>query len=293
MTEAAVTTSTTRAAAFKDIATLGSWVRVEIPWKLIEPSAGARSWTVADAMVNQALNAGLRVLAMVVHPPTGFTTDRFEVVMRDLAARYPRIEAWEIWNEQNLHAFFAKANATNWVPFLQAGYRGVKQGNPKATVVFGGLAACATYTGLAFTPWPVWFHNEDPVSFLTAAYRAGAKGYFDVLGYHPYALTHDFKPMPFSPTQEYIADIDKLHDVMLANGDDKEMWATEFGWNMDKGVTAAQQGEWIKAEMAHLQSRSFVTKAFVYCYKDNTKTQFGLTTNGVPKLSYYAWKSLI
>ena len=60
-------------------------------------------------------------------------------------------------------------------------------------------------------------------------YRAGAKGYFDVLGSHPYA----FGSSPAMESDDGIADFlrpEEQRAVMLEFGDDSPIWATEFGW---------------------------------------------------------------
>ena len=63
-------------------------------------------------------------------------------------------------------------------------------------------------------------------------YRAGAKGYFDVLGSHPYA----FGSSPAMESDDGIADFlrpEEQRAVMLEFGDDSPIWATEFGWPID------------------------------------------------------------
>lgn len=283
-TEAVLTTTPVRQTCLADIKTLTNQVRAELPIELIEPSIGKRSWTVADALVANISQAGLDVVALMAHPPANYTPVAFQQLMTDVAGRYKQITAFEIWNEENLWAFFA-GNAAQWVPYLQAGYRGVKVGNPSATVVLGGLAACATASRTWWQFWLPNYINTDPVTFLTQAYRAGAGGFFDVLGYHPYALTRGFVPEPFATTDEYINDVINLYNVMIANGDGtKDIWTTEYGWNMAEGVTDAQQSYWLAQETAWLASLDFVQKAFVYCYKDNTGTQFGIKGK-----SAYTW----
>ena len=74
--------------------------------------------------------------------------------------------------------------------------------------------------------------SMDDLEFIRRMYRAGAKGYFDVLGSHPYA----FGSSPAMESDDGIADFlrpEEQRAVMLEFGDDSPIWATEFGWPID------------------------------------------------------------
>jgi hypothetical protein len=68
------------------------------------------------------------------------------------------------------------------------------------------------------------------VAFIRALYAAGAKGFFDVLGSHPYG----FASSPDQLNPNGVTDFRRVADqyqVMVEQGDgQKEVWATEFGW---------------------------------------------------------------
>ena len=300
VTEAVTLDSVTRQHYFADIVSLGvGWVRIELPIKVIEPSAGQRNWTVADQVVSDAAAAGLQIVAVFAHPPSGsWIADwlglpvspppaaQFGAFVHDVVARYPQVAAWEIWNEQNLHTQFPSADPAQYVPYLQMGYQAAKHANPNTTVLFGGLAAAATASGAIWAWfWPIFWHNADPVEFLTGAYKAGAKGFFDALSYHPYPLDHNFKDVPFDPTDEYIADITKLSQVMTAYADAKPIWCTEFG----SDSTTTDQVGLINAELDLLETLPFVARSFIYCYADNSGAHMGLTDGSGGHKPSYGW----
>ena len=89
--------------------------------------------------------------------------------VRYVAGRYAgRVSAWEVWNEENTQRFWSTGpSPSSYVPLLQAAYPAVKQADPNALVVFGGV-------------------SQNDYAFIEGAYAAGAKGYFDVMAVHPY-----------------------------------------------------------------------------------------------------------
>lgn len=253
------------------------------------------TWTLPDAIMADARAAGLKVTVVFAHPPNDPLADalgvpaappgaaQFGTLVRACADRYRDVAAWEMWNEQNLHAFFPGTNPVDYVPYLKAGYQAVKSVNPAAPVLFGGLASCATASGVILVGWiPYGWNNTDPVEFLTGAYKSGAKGFFDALAYHPYSVGRDFKAIPFSPSNEYIADIAKLRDVMAANGDAKPIWVTEYGFDSS---TTTQSSE-LAAQTDYMATLQYVEKAFIYNYSDASGETLGITVNGAPKPSY-------
>ena len=70
---------------------------------------------------------------------------------------------------------------------LQAAYPAIHRADVSATVVSGGLAPHGDLGANPNDP-------RHPVNFLKAMYAAGAKGFFDALGTHPYP------PLPYAPT---------------------------------------------------------------------------------------------
>ncbi len=86
---------------------------------------------------------------------------------------YP-VRAWQIWNEESLTAYWEPApNVQAYVNLLKAAYGAIKTADPGATVVTGGV------------PW----NGGNGPGYLTQMYADGARGAFDALALHDYAVT--------------------------------------------------------------------------------------------------------
>ena len=137
-------------------------------------------------------------------------------------------------------------NAAAYVQLLKPAYLKAHQADPFARVVTGGLAP---HGDLAANPGD----PRSPVNFLQAMYNAGARGYFDAFGIHPYP------PLPHAPLSgtlgwNALLQTQTEHDIMARNGDGwKEIWGTEYGaptGSTDrKAVSSGEQAQYI--ELAH------------------------------------------
>lgn len=125
------------------------------------------------------------------------------------------VRVWQIWNEPNTQAFWKPApNPARYVSLLQEAYLAAKYADPDAVVVFGGLSGNGVEG------------NDDAQlasNFLENAYRAGARGYFDVMAIHPYML-------PNGGIETLRAKISATREVMNEYGDENiPLWLTEIG----------------------------------------------------------------
>jgi hypothetical protein len=287
------------------IADLGArWVRVEFRWNEAEPSSkGSYDQSIIaryDQAIETARAAGARVLVFVNGAPRWASGSRIPMTkpqnpgdyadfLRYVAARYAgRVSAWEVWNEENTQRFWSTGpNPASYVPLLQAAYPAVKQADPNALVVFGGV-------------------SQNDYAFVEGAYQAGAKGNFDVMAVHPY-------PGPNPPETVWYAGsriapnaftgFREVRNSMLARGDDKPIWLTEFGWSTTTtaswGVTPTQQADYLTRAYRLLEQHPYIQLAYWYNLRNNFwdqdadtwETQLGLThTDFTPKPSYNAYK---
>lgn len=125
------------------------------------------------------------------------------------------VRVWQIWNEPNTQNFWKpQPNPARYASLLQEAYLAAKYADPDAVIVFGGLSG----NGVA--------GNDDAQlasNFLENAYRAGARGYFDVLAIHPYLL-------PNSGIETLRAKIAATRAVMNQFGGQAiPLWLTEIG----------------------------------------------------------------
>lgn len=293
MTEAVLLKAPDRQACFADIKSLGvNTIRVELPWELAP--------TVGDATMADAAAAGLSVLAMVAHNPKPLPAAKtFGIFMGALAARYPAVIGWEIWNEPNLQLYWKKGNPEAFVPYQQAAYEAIKAVAPSVPVFSSGLAACESHSGFAFGPkWPFFasYTNVDPVEWLTRAYAAGIGGHMDGVAIHPYCLDTAFRSLSFAPTDQYVQDLAAFHGVMASHGDGgKDIWATEYGFRQP-GFTPAAASTNFMAQTIYLRGLTtpVIAKAFAYSYRDNAGGAYGLLDKkNVRKPAYAALKAYL
>lgn len=194
-----------------------------------------------------------------------------------------RITYWEVWNEENLQP---SPNSPPYVaPALYAGllhetYAAIKNGNPAAQVVFGGLASA-------------WGDSRD---YLADVYIAlnnnwSAARPFDYFAVHPYFdRVHGLDPMDYMHSDlAYNTIVDKFMETMADHNDaTKTVWITEVGWNSAQGdpnvaclwdivTTEQEQATYLKngfdilfneVKLWNVSTVSAVDKVIWYQYRD-------------------------
>jgi len=147
---------------------------------------------------------------------------------------------------------------------LQTAYTAVKSVDPDALVISGGLSTTGDGSPTAY----------GDLDFLQGMYNAGAKGYFDAFGSHPYPFGH--APNQVDPWGLSLSRVEEQHQVMAANGDgDTPIWITEVGWviksNWDLGehqdisVTQQQQAQYLTETYVAAPRRwPFVNAIFLF-----------------------------
>jgi hypothetical protein len=279
------------------------WVRTAIRWDLVEPvSAGSDDWKQADEIVDQSRAHGLEVIFDINGTPKwarnpGAATAEFP---RDLqtyatfagkvAARYKgRVEAYELGNEPNHVKSFAHPDAAVYAQVLRLSYPVIKAADPGARVLTGGLGGNKDTKG-----------NIPGDVFLADLYKAGAKGFFDAVSYHPY--TYPLLPSDDKGDRGWSRML-AARQAMVDNGDgDKQIWVTEFGAPTGgaNGVSQEQQ-----AAIMHDAYRLWVGYPWAgplcwFDYRDkgtDTSNQgnfFGLYTNDdQPKVALEQFETLV
>jgi polysaccharide biosynthesis protein PslG len=238
----------------------------------------APAWAVADPNRDCSGPAEARQCGLPRDPQSlarlfSFLADRYKD-----GSQYGRVEAWEVWNEQNLaHESGSEINASVYVEALKASYTAIKAADPGAVVVFGGLSP----TGVTNKAVGAY----DDVRYLEEAYQYNngeMKLYFDVMGAHPGsnnnppdALWPD-NPGPGTGCAEadgncwkrdpsfYFRRIEQLRAVMEKYGDAeyngrlKQIWLTEFGWTTRNLTPGYEYGSVISEDL----QRAYILRAF-------------------------------
>ena len=259
------------------------WVRLNVSWSGVERDGKGvlnTGWLAEiDAAVRMARAAGLQVLmpisdgvpywASADPAKSGGSWNKYwkPVSMADygdfvsfVTRRYSPlgVNHYEIWNEPNHPHFWPSGiNAVDYVPMLKAGYQAVKAANPAAVVLMGGLSKGDHY-------------------YLQQLYAAGARPYMDVINVHPYtgtvAPTECWTDRNGRKAVDAFCSIEEVRNVMVANGDGaKALWLTELGWSSYAGtwgVTEAQQAQYLTDAYTWLGSRTYVSHAFWYSFRN-------------------------
>jgi hypothetical protein len=289
------------------------WVRLSVQWTNVEPVPGYYDpWQLAetDSAVDLARAGGANVLLMIYDAPAWSSGSTASNVPRDpadfarfagaMAARYRgRVGAYEIWNEENYARFWSTGpNAAEYTQLLRAAYPAVKEADPDAQVVFGGL-------------------STGDYHFVEAAYAAGVKGAFDVMAVHPYTYCGTAGPTEVRRegngrlTRDSFLAYREVHASMLARGDDKPIWLTEFGWNTSSercnpaaglwqgGVSEGTQASYMSTAFALVDRDPYVQVAIVYSVRNlaadpaSPEAQYGLMRRDYsPKPAFEAFKRI-
>jgi hypothetical protein len=128
------------------------------------------------------------------------------------------IRVWEVWNEPDLR-FFWSASIAEYARLLKVAYLSVKQADPEARVMFGGLLFATEDNWLARV---LAIYQQDPT-------REANNWYMDIAAVHAYADPWRTGWLVLNVQQTFIA-----------YGIDKDIWVTENGapvWDDYPGPT--------------------------------------------------------
>ncbi len=237
-----------------------SWSKSFINWEGIEPERGKFDWVDPDNIVKACAGQGLNIVmrvqwtpewarppdTMPSHPPTD--PQDFAEFMRTVATRYKgQVRAYEIWNEQNINYEWGmrEPSPAEYVALLKAAYAAIKEADPDALVLTGGLSTTGGGGEGAM----------GDVLYIEGMYAAGVQGYCDAISTHPYGFGrdpdyHDEWGLSFTRAATQ-------HEAMVRAGDTQTpLWVTELGWpvktNWDLGehhgpttVTFQQQADYL------------------------------------------------
>lgn len=257
------------------------WIRCDFAWYDLEPRSGTWNLGGTDHLVDQAGKRCIRILGILGssppwanggrawnYPPTDLQAWRNYV--RTVVSHYRgKVAAWEVWNEQNIHAFWQpEPDPVSYVRLLAAASEEIRKSDPGAQVVMGGVA------GL------------DP-DYLNACLSLGASEYVDALAYHPYAETIGEEGQSeadrLRPKEKLCRDIVAFVRDLIGRYTQKrlEIWVTEVGWTTwegELGVEECTQADYLARTVLNYGD-SDVSKVFVYNLRDtllNEVDRYGL-----------------
>lgn len=197
-------------------------MRISFSWLDMEPEPGKFDWSFWDDFVRMAADDyQIRLIPYVCYTPRWAATSanedfwqqppkdngEFADFVRHLVARYKnRIHSWEIWNEPD-NPYYWRGSVGQFTALLQAGANAVRQTDPTAKVVLGGLA------------WNPEF-LEAIVSDQSAITNV------DVINLHNYYETWAFEPLERIP-----AYAGRAADLLQRYHCPKPIWMAEVGYS--------------------------------------------------------------
>lgn len=214
-------------------------LRISFSWLDMEPEPGKYDWSFWDDFVRMAVDEyHARLIPYVCYTPRWASSStnedywrqppadnaRFAEFITRLVARYKdRIHSWEIWNEPD-NPYYWRGTVQQFAALLQTGARAVRQTDPTAKVVMGGLA---------------W--NPDFLSAVLA--DTAAISNVDVINLHNYYETWASDPLEWIP-----AYVGRADDLIHQHGQHQPIWLAEVGYS------DFRQGSFVSDEYtAHFQ----------------------------------------
>ena len=290
-----------------------SWVKMQIRWDQVHPSPDAEQWFFYDATLEDMDRAGLYIMVSVLDAPdwarSVFGTEGQEgppddyglyvTFLNELLQRHgDKIDAIEIWNEQNLDREWTSANGVNavdYVELLRQSYAAVKAYNPEIIVISGALSP----TGVNIP-----FRVQDDFVYLDEAIAAGMLNYADCVGAHhnginlppdvpfdqtgslPEAATATFRGPFDNPDHSwsFYTTLTTYAQKVQAARPEMKLCVTEFGWAsaVDYGEAVAgfgfaldntveEQADYIVRAFQQMRDSGTVWLAFLFNYDYGNK----------------------
>ena len=282
-----------------------SVIRDGVDWWRIEKTKGVYEFPAfADEMVNSLNENGTQLLYVLSYGNTLYSTNEKNIpiatasttdydymdawldYVTQVVTRYKdKVDYWQVWNEPNIEAFNPSgATAAQYAELLKQSYGIIKNIDPTAKVVGGGLAGVG---------------NTDTRPYLRSMLAAGAGDYMDVLDVHPYKQSTG----PEGYMAERLPNIQA--DLEQYNCDDIEIWIGELGWytgTASDAVTEEKQAAYsVRSRVMYdnfNRKEGKKGKFFWYDFQNDGTTQnysehnYGMTENNfTPKPVYYAYSA--
>lgn len=265
-----------------------SWVREDIHWYRIQPTAETWDWTFTDQAIRELAKRKINIVGVLGHPPgwaTAYTGDapsgfsfyapdaqRFAVFTQAVVSRYSRyIHHWEVWNEPDNTLFWKPTpDPANYARLLRTVSQSIRHTDPHAKILIGGT-------------------NPFDTEFLGQVAEDGAWDSFDIIAIHPYVD-------PATPEAGNILAAADGVRALAARYGTKPIWATEVGWASGPGDRdtigptdpQTQANNLVRALL--LLWRSGVERIFWYELKDDPGNPYGLVAFGTGRADYRTLK---
>jgi len=272
-------------------------VRVDFPWVHTENEKDVWTFERYDMIADVLTEHGIEICAVLGYSPQwlGAWNDApkdlaaYENYVRTVVARYKsKIKYWECWNEPDSPVYFVpQDNMKTYAPLLKIFYRTVKETQPDATVLVGGM-------------------TTDGYFKFKELFKLGAGDSFDVINYHPFVNPDN--PNAFDEARQKMK---LLRELMRKNGKQPRIWVTEVGcpgvkkkgearWWEGVAQSEAEQAIFLTGIISALSMQDGVEKVF-WAFWQDTDGHFGdavdnlglLRRDGSEKPAYQAYRTFI
>lgn len=227
----------------------------EFTWNVIEPREGEFDWTLSDAAMQAAGQAGVTVSAVVqpfsswgsaetvpsekcvgidfafmdykgglpvdIGKYQNFLTALVERYdgdgLNDMAGLSTRVSAWEVGNEYEGPCSGSLNEAENYLTLLKASHATIKQADASALVLNAGSLEIIGGNGLEIT---------DTINFWNTFFELGGAEYLDIFNIH-YNRERSEQQSDLTIWQKHL---DFFRNLLDTSGHgDMPMWMTEYG----------------------------------------------------------------
>lgn len=234
-------------------------LRVSIAWGDYEKFKGHENWTLLDAKVDLAEKYGIELYPYICYSP-GWATggdwrtppkdldDWYDFVYRVVERYKGRINHWELWNEGDNYDFWS-GTWQEQLELVKVGAKAVKDANPEAMTIFGGLT------------------NKAP-GHVNTIFTSGTAQYIDVINVHFYNGTWDPKPI-----ETIYGTLKLIGDVIRRHGGKQELWVAEIGYSdyvQEDGKTVSA---WVRKNFPYEKTRHFQAVAFYRAFSQIVATE--------------------
>jgi polysaccharide biosynthesis protein PslG len=237
------------------------WVKIDVSWEAIEPAQGIFNFVVLDEAVNALNRANINILltlsgdtpvwartvAQEDGPPDDFAA--FATYTSTMAAHFEgRVAAYQIWNEPNLRRQWSsdryRIDPASYFDLLRQAYAAIKAADPTAMVISAGLAPTGFNDGV---------NALNDRLYLQSLYDLGLKNVTDAVAVHAvgFANPPDAECCQKSNGVEthyenrsfyFKNTLDDYHAITQANGDERPLWVTKFGWGTSEDTETPGEG---------------------------------------------------
>ncbi len=184
------------------------WLRTDFSWHIIEQWKGGHAFGIYDEIVSAATSKNIKILGIFTsgHSKKNAndnTEDWIKYIKATVAHYKGRVDYWEIINEHDAHEQY-NSNPALYGKLLKLAYDAIKEANPNAIVLYGGLG------------------KGDNENYVRESLKAAGSPSYDIMNFHTYPV-----PLPTEIRQAQC--IEALKKAMRDAGGEKPIWLTEIG----------------------------------------------------------------